>query len=139
MKDPQTTVGKMADTQKTAFVGSIDTEGFPNVKAMLQPRLREGIRVFYFTSNTGSMRVRQWRRDARACVYFCDRRHFRGVMLRGRMEVLTDQRHRALIWREGDTEYYPEGVNDPDYCVLKFTAASGRYYCGFKSEDFQIE
>ena len=62
------------------FIRSIDAEGFPNIKAMLQPRKREG-----------------------------------------------------------DTMYYKEGVTDPDYCVLKFTAVSGRYYNNFKSEDFVIE
>lgn len=60
-------------------------------------------------------------------------------MLRGTMEILTDSTSKKMIWQEGDTMYYPEGVTDPDYCVLKFTAFSGRYYSGFKSEDFTIE
>ena len=34
--------------------------------------------------------------------------------------------------------YYPEGVTDPDYCVLRFTAETGRYYSNFNSEDFKI-
>ena len=52
----------------------------------------------------------------------------------------TDGQHsKKMIWQEGDTMYYPEGVTDPDYCVLKFTAFAGRYYSGFKSEDFTIE
>ena len=59
-------------------------------------------------------------------------------MLRGTMEILTDSTSKEMIWQEGDTMYYPEGVTDPDYCVLKFTAFSGRYYSGFKSEDFTI-
>ena len=37
-----------------------------------------------------------------------------------------------------DTMYYPQGVTDPDYCVLKFTAVKGRYYSNFKSEDFEV-
>ena len=37
------------------------------------------------------------------------------------------------------THLYPEGVADPDYCILKFTAEKGRYYSNFKSEDFDIE
>lgn len=40
--------------------------------------------------------------------------------------------------REGDTMYYREGVTDPDYCVLRFTAEKGRYYSNFNSEDFNI-
>ena len=38
MRDAEKTVGNMIDKQKTAFIGSIDSEGFPNIKAMLQPR-----------------------------------------------------------------------------------------------------
>ena len=44
-----------------------------------------------------------------------------------------------MIWRNGDTMYYPQGVNDPDYCVLKFTALDGRYYSNFHSEAFNID
>ena len=34
------------------------------------------------------------------------------------------------IWRAGDTMYYKQGVTDPDYCILKFTAIKGRHYGG---------
>ena len=50
---------------------------------------------------------------------------FRGVMLIGTMEVLEDSQSKEMIWQEGDTMYYPEGVTDPDYCVLRFTAERG--------------
>lgn len=84
------------------------------------------------------MRVSQHRRDPKACVYFCDRRFFRGVILRGTMEVLEDSDSKEMIWQEGDTMYYPLGVTDPDYCVLRFTAVDGQFYSNFKSEDFEI-
>ena len=117
----------------------LDSKGFPNMKAMLQPRKREGIKTIYLTTNTSSMRVAQYRENNHACIYFCDTRFFRGVMLRGTMEVLTDPASKEMIWQEGDTMYYPEGVTDPDYCVLKFTAISGRFYSNFKSESFAVE
>lgn len=117
----------------------MDEEGFPTIKAMLRPRKREGIRTIYLHTNTSSMRVRQYRENNCACVYFCDARFFRGVMLRGTMEVLTDSASKEMLWQEGDTMYYKEGVTDPDYCVLRFTAHSGRFYSNFGSEDFIIE
>jgi predicted pyridoxine 5'-phosphate oxidase superfamily flavin-nucleotide-binding protein len=43
MRDVEKTIGNMIDKLKIAFLGSVDEEGFPNVKAMLQPRKREGI------------------------------------------------------------------------------------------------
>lgn len=139
MKEAKTMIGKLIDNQETAFIGSIDAEGFPNIKAMLKPRQREGIRTFYFTTNTSSLRVTQFLKDNRFCIYFCDEHLFWGVMMKGIMEVLTDSEYKEMIWREGDTMYYKEGVADPDYCVLRFTASGGRYYSDFKSESFVIE
>jgi len=136
MRDPVQTIGNLIDNQKTAFLGSVDAQGFPNMKAMLAPRKREGIRVFYFTTNASSMRVAQYRENSKACIYFCDQRFFRGVMLKGRVDVLEDSASKEMIWQDGDTTYYPQGVTDPDYCVLRFTADSGRYYSNFKSEIF---
>ena len=127
------------DSQKTAFIGSVDEDGFPNIKAMLAPRERDGV-ILYFTTNTSSMRVKQYLCDPKASVYFCHRGRFRytGVMLKGAMDVLTDQATKERIWRPGDTMFYKKGVTDPDYCVLRFTAASGRYYQDLKTESFAL-
>ncbi len=138
MRDAHKTVDALIEKQSVAFISSVDADGFPNTKAMLPPRKREGVRVFWFTTNTSSLRVRQYRENPNACIYFCDKRFFRGVMLRGTVEVLEDTESREMIWREGDTMYYPGGVTDPDYCVLKFTARDGRYYAKFKSETFTV-
>lgn len=83
MRDAVQTIGHMIDKQGVSFISSVDADGFPNTKAMLPPRKREGIQTFYFTTNTSSMRVAQYREDPKACVYFCDKRFFRGVMLKG--------------------------------------------------------
>jgi len=139
MRDPEKTIGNFIDKQRTGFIASVDENGFPNMKAMFAPRVRNGIKEFYFTTNTSSMRVQQYSRDAKASIYFFDNRFYTGVMLRGTMEVLTDAASKELIWREGDTMYYKEGVTDPDYCVLRFTASSGRYYSNFSSQEFVIE
>ena len=138
MRNPEQTIGNLIDKQGVSFIGSIDADGFPNMKAMLPPRKREGIKTFWFTTNTSSMRVAQYRKNPNACIYFMDKRFFRGVMLRGVMEVLEDVATKEMIWQDGDTTYYAGGVTDPDYCVLKFMARSGRYYSNFKSEDFEV-
>lgn len=122
----------------SALIGSVDDEGYPNIKAMLQPREHDGLKTFYFTTNTSSMRVKQFKNNPKSSIYFYDGRFFIGVMLKGKMEVLTDKKTKERIWRDGDTMYYKEGVTDPDYCVLKFTAHSGRLYQHFHSEDFKI-
>lgn len=138
MRNPEQTIGNLIDKQGVAYISSVDEDGFPNTKAMLPPRKREGIHTFYFSTNTSSMRVNQYKNNPKACIYFSDKRFFRGVMLKGTMEVLEDNVSKELIWEEGDTMYYSKGVTDPDYCVLRFAASTGRYYSNFKSEDFKV-
>lgn len=139
MRETVKTIGNLIDKVNVSIISSVDRDGFPNTKAFLPPRLRrEGIKYIFFSTNTSSMRVKQFMENPKACLYFYDRRFFRGVMLKGTIEVLQDSQSKEMIWHDGDELYYPKGVTDPDYCVLKFTAQSGRYYSNFKSEDFEI-
>lgn len=132
------TLSTLIDAAPASIISSIDEQGFPNTKAMLPPRKRSGIREFWFTTNTASRRVSQYSANSKACVYFFDHRSFQGVMLVGRMTVLHDMETKTEIWRPGDERYYAQGLSDPDYCILKFTAESGRYYHGFRSIDFSV-
>ena len=126
--------------QKVAFIGSVDDDGFPNMKAMFTPRKIEG-NCFYFSTNTSSMRSQQFMKNPKASIYFYNKGRFRyeGIMLTGTMEVLQDEAIKKEIWQTGDTMYYKKCVTDPDYCVLKFTAIRGRHYCDLKTESFNIE
>ena len=133
-------IEKFIDKQKVSFICSIDNEGYPNVKAMLKPRKRTGLKIFYFSTNTSSMRVKQYLDNPNACIYFYHKGLIKyiGVMLKGKMEVLTDQEFKNMIWKRFDKMFYKEGVTDPDYCVLKFTPISGRYYKDLKTESFDV-
>ena len=128
---------KFIERQKVSFICSIDKENFPNVKAMLKPRKHNGIKEFYFSTNTSSMRVKQYQDNPNASIYFYHKGliKYEGLMLVGKMEVLTDQKTKNSIWKKGDFIFYKKGVTDPDYCILKFTAEKGRYYCDLKTEN----
>ncbi len=134
-------IERFISRQKVSFICSVDNDGFPNVKAMLMPRMRNGLKEFWFSTNTSSMRVRQYLENPRASIYFYHKGliRYEGVMLKGTMEVLTDQESKNMIWRKGDTVFYKQGVTDPDYCVLKFTAETGRHYRDLKTESFSVD
>ncbi|MCM1271292.1 MAG: pyridoxamine 5'-phosphate oxidase family protein [Ruminococcus flavefaciens] len=138
MRNPNETIGKIIDKAGTSFISYVDNDGFPITKAMLKPRERNGIKEIWFSTNTSSNKVKCFKGNNKASVYFVDKRFFRGVSLVGTVEVLETFEAKERIWQEGDEMYYKEGVTDPDYCVLKFTAIKGRYYSNFKSEDFEI-
>ena len=137
MKDADKTIGNLIDHASVSIIGSVDEAGFPNAKAMLPPRKRVGIKHIYFTTNLSSMRVRQFTDNPKACVYFFDKRFYRGVMLRGTMKVLKDSRSKKMIWRDGDELYYKRR-DRPRLLRSRFTAENGRYYHNFKSEDFEV-
>ena len=125
--------------QKTAFLSSVDSEGYPVIRAMLALRKIEGKNI-YFTTNTSSKKVKQYIENSKACIYFYRRGRFtyEGVSVVGEMEVCTDQSTKDMIWRFGDTLYYKKGVTDPDYCVLKFKCKTAEYYCDFKTERIEL-
>ena len=52
MRDAEETIGNKADKAGNCFISYVDGEGFPVTKAMLKPRQREGIRTFWFSTNT---------------------------------------------------------------------------------------
>ena len=138
MRNPEETVGKMIDKSTTSFISYVDEDGYPITKAMLKPRKRNGIKEIWFSTNTSSNKVKYFKKNNKASLYFMDKRYFRGVSLVGTIEVLETTEAKEMIWQAGDEMFYKEGISDPDYCVLKFTACKGRYYSNFKSEDFEI-
>lgn len=129
----------LAEKSTESLIGSVDNDGYPNIKVMNNPREHKGIKEFYFSTNTSSVRVKQFMKDPKACIYFFDNKFFRAVMLKGKMEILQDQATKNRIWREGDAVIYKLGVTDPDYCVLHFTAESGRYWENFNTVDFNVD
>ena len=139
MRNPVETIGNLIEKQSVSFISSIDEDGFPNTKAMLAPVKREGIKYFYWHTNSPSVRVRQYRNNPKACVYFYDKRFFRGVMLKGTMEVLDEKKTKKELWKDDFSMYYTGGKDGGDFIILKFTATQGRYYSNFKSEDFKVE
>ncbi len=135
----ETRFQKFIAKRKVALIGSVDDNGYPNTKAMLAPRKIDG-NVYYFSTNTSSMRVSQFRTNPKACLYFFRKGLFRyeGIMLTGVMEVLTDAPTKEMIWKTGDTVFYKGGVTDPDYCVLKFTAEKARRYCDLTTQNLEL-
>jgi general stress protein 26 len=129
---------ELANKSEIAMVGSNGDDGYPNIKAMLKMK-NEGLKKIWFSTNTSSKRVAQFKKDPKACVYFVDMLKFKGVMLVGEMDIHQDIKSRKLFWKEGFERYFPLGINDPDYCVLCFTAKRGNYYHKFENTTFQIE
>ena len=127
----------LADTANVVMVGTIGDEGYPNIKAMFKME-NKSLKEVWFSTNTSSKRVSQIKTNSKTCVYFADTEQIKGLMLVGNMEVLHDVESKRRFWRVGFERYYPQGVNDPDYCILHFTSNWGNYYHALTNFTFEL-
>lgn len=137
MENFENLISGLIDVQDICFLSFINPQGFPTTRAMLNPRKRQGIKEFYLTTNLSSQKVESLLANPRAGLYFCDKKTYRGVAFSGTVEVIRDQNVKDEIWRDMDTIFY-ENNTDPNYCVLKFTAESARYFQNYHSTDITI-
>lgn len=128
-------VRSLIDKAADVCVGSVDADGYPNVKRMFTLP-NENYSVYFFSTNVSSMRHDHFKANPRACIYFSD--NASGVQLIGDIEVCADHDTKARFWSDGDEKYYPGGIDDPDYCIFRFTAHTGRHYYGGVSTDFSV-
>jgi len=77
--------------------------------------------MIFFTTNTSSEKVRQIMKNPLVSAYFCRSREWRGVNLSGRIELVEDPAVKLAFWQEGWSMYYPGGVEDPDYALLRLS------------------
>ncbi|MCK4322646.1 pyridoxamine 5'-phosphate oxidase family protein [candidate division WOR-3 bacterium] len=120
-----------------AMLGTNGEGGYPNIRAMIKME-NEGLKTIWFSTNTSSRKIPQLKKNPKACVYFVDFDKWIGLMLVGTTEIRKDQQSREHLWREGYEKYYPKGVNDPDYSVLRFTTQWGRYYHSLNHVTFEL-
>lgn len=127
---------EIVNRNKVGMLGSIDENGNPYIKAMLYIK-NEGLRAFWFCSNTSSKRTGQIAKNPNTCLYFYE--GYEGVMLKGKAEISYDDEMRKQFWDDNMYYHYSQGPQDPDYMLIKFTATSGNFYSEKKNEDFEIK
>ena len=136
---------------EAAFLTTVDAEGFPQTRALVNLRQKEQypglIELFdghrddflvYLGTNRSSNKVQQIRENPKASVYYCKPSEWRGLMLGGKIEIVTDQALKEAIWQDGWEMYYPEGVTDPEYTILRLLPTIARYYGGMDTVEFSF-
>ena len=110
-----------------ATIGYTDEEGRQNVRRVFCT-WHKGLGNHLISTNTSSAHVKSLQKNSNACIYFSDDEAFEGLCLFGTLNVHFEKEYRERLWTEGDEQYYPNGVEDEDYCILEFVADSGRFY-----------
>ena len=102
----------------------LDNEGYPTTSTLSISKA-DGIRQITFGGALDSNKAKRAKANSRASVCIFDDDYESGayynITLVGDVEVVTDIEMKKETWYQGLEEYFPEGVDDPNYCVLKFT------------------
>lgn len=110
-----------------ANLGFIDSEGKPSIRRVFCT-WHKGLGNHLISTNTSSMHVQDILKNKETCLYFENSERFEGICFTGECIVHMDREFKEKMWKEGDEQYYPNGVEDEDYCVLEFVAKKGRFY-----------
>ena len=124
----------------TFMLSCIGADGYPVTKAVVPGRYRESLRALYFCTNTSSKFVAEISQNPKGNVYYFKRvlMSFKGCLLKGDFEVVNDMGIKETYWQNMFKQAYEQkSFTDPDFCVLKFTPNSGRFYANFAIEDFK--
>ena len=132
---------ELMEIAEAAYVTTIDHNGFPQTRAMFNLRRKEQFPALselfikhhddflvYLTTNTSSSKITHIKKNPKVSIYYCKPSEWRGLMLGGEVEVVTDKAIKEAIWQKGWEMYYPLGPHDPDHTVLKLLPMVAKYY-----------
>lgn len=131
---------KLYKSVNTFILSCVGDDGYPLTKEVSNGRFRESLNALYFCTNTSSKFAKAITVNGKSSVYFYSRKLiWKGCLLTGNMEIITDVTLKKKYWQSKFKNAYAEkSFTDPDFCLLKFTPISGRFYSWYKSEDFII-
>lgn len=118
---------RLLQPRSTVFLVTAGDDGQSNVRAMMTVKC-EGIKTIWMLTFKCSDKYRELSRNPQCLVYATDldgTENYMEIRLWGAMELLDDAASRAETWRDDFLCYFPGGKDDPNLCVMKFTAASG--------------
>ena len=125
---------KLAKNKK-AFLSSLCTDNKIKIKRLMTVSKRINLKTYYFSLKYSDILTNEFIKNSKACIHFNDGIFSKGLMLEGNIEILNDMENKELIWNNGMEKIYKNGgINDPDYCVIKFTANYGNIYIKNKLE-----
>lgn len=131
---------KLHKSVNTFILSCVGKDGYPITKAVVPGKFRESLDELYFCTNTSSRFAEAIADSGKASVYFYSRKLvWKGCLLVGKMEIVTDMKLKEKYWQKKFKDAYAEkSFTDPDFCLLKFTPISGRFYSCFKPQDFTV-
>lgn len=93
----------------------------------------------YFATSLASGKIRDIRENPAVAAYYADPAKSRGVMLSGRMEIVTDPCLKKALWSDEWRTHWPGGAEDPNFAVLRLAPAGAEGWWGAAPIHFEVD
>lgn len=110
-------------------LASIDEHGYPRPVVISKIKI-DGIDTIWFSTGTSSEKTKNFIDNPKAGISFF--KEGDSVTLTGTVTIVNDAAEKKALWVDWFYEHFPKGVDDPEYCILKFTAEQATYWIGHK-------
>lgn len=124
MKPIEEKAAHMLATAQIITVASIDENGYPRPVPVVKIKDEEG--AIYFSTGTSSAKTAHFRANPKAGISIV--RGGDSIAYTGEIEIITDQAVKCSLWGDWMLPHFPGGVEDPEYCVLRFTPKTAAYW-----------
>jgi len=118
---------RLLTPDKPVFLITFGDDGRLDARAMAVVET-DGLKTIWMMTGKSSDKYRQLSENQNCLLYATDLedgQDYLELRLWGRMELLDDLETRTRFWRDDYGCYFPEGQNDPNLVVLKFSTESG--------------
>ncbi|MBN1214402.1 MAG: pyridoxamine 5'-phosphate oxidase family protein [Candidatus Lokiarchaeota archaeon] len=145
-------VRNIIENAEFVHLGTIDKEGYPNIRLMMNlkdkkryPEISDIIKhynegfVTYLSTNTSSNKIQHIKDIEKASLYYESTSDvWQGVMFLGTIEIVNNIDIKNDLWEESWVMYYPKGLSDPDFTILKFSPHFLKYYAKLNNYCFKL-
>lgn len=119
----------------TATIAAIDGNGFPRASTISSIKT-DGIKNIWFSTGLNSGKVRCLSKNNRCGICYTDGQN--NVTLQGTVEILTDPDSKRQFWVDWFINHFPGGVEDSNYCILKFVANRAVLWVDSQTDEFEL-
>lgn len=121
---------------KVCTVASVSEQGYPRI-CVLMPLKINGISEFWFSTGANGTKVRHFKQNEKAGVTYYNGGD--SVTLTGNMEIVQDKTIKDGLWNDCLGNHFPNGgKEDPNYCIIHFSAIEATIYIDKKLETFAL-
>ncbi len=123
---------KLMETADGAYLSTVDSKGFPQMRMMGNLRNKEQCRIaeelfaehdedflIYMLTGQSSDKMQHIRANSKVCVYFCSVAELLTLLLGGSAETIDDPDLKKRIWQDEWKRHWPGGPEDREFVMLK--------------------